>query len=163
MLVSLRTQADYYEDVVRACSLPKPAANWVLTELTYLLKQANKEIEITDAPVAAANLGELVSLIEKGTVSGKMGKDILAEMFKTGKSAREIIAAKGLEQISDSGKLAEVARQVISDNPKQTEQYRKGKTATLGWFVGQVMKATRGQAHPQKVQEVLKEELAKSK
>ena len=163
LLVSLRTQADYYEDVVRACNLPKPAANWVLTELTYLLKQANKEIEITDAPVAAANLGELVSLMEKATVSGKMGKDILAEMFKTGKSAREIIAAKGLEQISDSGKLAEVARQVISDNPKQTEQYRKGKTATLGWFVGQVMKATRGQAHPQKVQEVLKEELAKSK
>ena len=161
LLVSSQAQANYYEEVVRAGSHPKPAANWVLTDLAYQLKQAGKEI--TGPPVAAANLGELVSLIEKGTVSGKMGKDILTEMFKTGKRAGEIIAAKGLEQISDTGKLAEVARQVISDHPKQTEQYKKGKTATLGWFVGQVMRATRGQAHPQKVREILKQELAKSK
>ncbi len=114
-----------------------------------------------NSPVAAEDLGELISLIEKEAVSGNMGKDILAEMFKTGKRASKIIAAKGLKQISDTGKLTEVSERVIRENPKQSDQYRKGKTATLGWFVGQVMRATHGQANPQKVQEVLKKELEK--
>ena len=161
LLVSSRAQANYYENVVRANGLSKPAANWVLTELTYLLKQAHKEIKMNNSPVPAEDLGELISLIEKGAVSGNVGKDILAEMFKTGKRASKIIAAKGLKQISDTGKLTEVSERVIRENPKQSDQYRKGKTATLGWFVGQVMRATHGQANPQKVQEVLKKELEK--
>ena len=158
LLVSSAALADYYEQVVRGGVPGKAAANWVLTELTYLLKEADQDI--SDSPVSAGHLCELVLLIEKGTVSGKMAKDILAEMFKSGKLAGEVIAAQGLEQITDPEKIAAVARQVIRDNPKQTEQYQKGKTATLGWFVGQVMRATRGQAHPQKVQEILKQELA---
>ncbi len=157
LLVSSAALADYYEQVVRGGVPGKAAANWVLTELTYLLKEADQDI--SDSPVSAGHLCELVLLIEKGTVSGKMAKDILAEMFKSGKLAGEVIAAQGLEQITDPEKIAAVARQVIRDNPKQTEQYQKGKTATLGWFVGQVMRATRGQAHPQKVQEILKQEL----
>ena len=88
-----------------------------------------------------------------------MGKDILVQMFATGKTASQIISEQSLEQIQDGDKIVAVARQVIAGNPKQAEQYRKGKTATLGWFVGQVMKATRGQANPQLVQEVLKKEL----
>ncbi|MGA2072225.1 MAG: Asp-tRNA(Asn)/Glu-tRNA(Gln) amidotransferase subunit GatB [Terriglobia bacterium] len=156
-LTSSRALADYFEQVAKACGEPKLAANWVLSELLYLLKEANKEI--TESPISAQALAELVAAIAKGIISGKMGKEILVEMFATGKTARQIIAEQGLEQIQDTDKIAEVARQIIAANPKQAEQYRKGKTATIGWFVGQVMKATRGQANPQLVQEMLKKEL----
>jgi aspartyl-tRNA(Asn)/glutamyl-tRNA(Gln) amidotransferase subunit B len=158
-LTSAKALADYYEAVAASCGEPKLAANWVLSELLYLLNQANQEI--TESPVSAQNLAELIRAIGKGSVSGKMGKDILAQMFATGKTASAIIAEQGLEQIQDLDQLAAVARQIIAANSKQTEQYRKGKTATLGWFVGQVMKATRGQANPQLVQDVLKRELSK--
>ncbi|MGH9455209.1 MAG: Asp-tRNA(Asn)/Glu-tRNA(Gln) amidotransferase subunit GatB, partial [Terriglobia bacterium] len=87
------------------------------------------------------------------------GKDILAAMFATGKRAGEVLAEKGLKQINDTDKLAAAAREIMQANPKQVEQYRAGKTATLGWFVGQLMKATQGQANPQLAQEVLKKEL----
>jgi len=152
-----RVLADYFEQVAKACGEPKLAANWVLSELLYLLKEANKEI--TESPISAQALAELPAAIAKGTISGKMGKEILVEMFASGKTARQIIAEQGLEQIQDTEKIAEVARQIIAANPKQVEQYRKGKTATLGWFVGQMMKATHGQANPQLVQDVLKKEL----
>jgi aspartyl-tRNA(Asn)/glutamyl-tRNA(Gln) amidotransferase subunit B len=156
-LTSSRALADYFEQVAKACGEPKLAANWVLSELLYLLKEANKEI--TESPISAPAMAELLAAIAKGIISGKMGKEILVEMFATRKTARQIIAEQGLEQIQDTEKIAEVARQIIAANPKQAEQYRKGKTATMGWFVGQVMKATRGQANPQLVQEVLKKEL----
>jgi len=156
-LTSSRVLADYFEQVAKACGEPKLAANWVLSELLYLLKEANKEI--TESPISAQALAELLAAIAEGTISGKMGKEILVEMFASGKTARQIIAEQGLEQIQDTEKIADVARQIIAANPKQAEQYRKGKTATLGWFVGQMMKATHGQANPQRVQEVLKKEL----
>jgi aspartyl-tRNA(Asn)/glutamyl-tRNA(Gln) amidotransferase subunit B len=156
-LTSSKALADYYEVVAKACGEPKLAANWVLSELLYLLKEANQEI--TQSPISANHLAELLGVMSKGNVSGKMGKDILAEMFTTGRTAGQIISDQNLEQIQDADKIASVVRQIIAANPKQTEQYRKGKTATLGWFVGQVMKATRGQANPQLVQEVLKKEL----
>ena len=156
-LTSSRVLADYFEQVAKACGEPKLAANWVLSELLYLLKEANKEI--TESPISAQALAELLTAIAAGTISGKMGKEILVEMFASGKTARQIIAEQGLEQIQDADKLAAVARQIIAANPKQAEQYRKGKTATLGWFVGQMMKATHGQANPHLVQEVLKKEL----
>jgi len=156
-LTSSRVLADYFELVAKACGEPKLVANWVLSDLLYLLKQANKEI--TESPIAALDLAKLLSIISKGVISGKMGKEILVEMFATGKTASQIISDQSLEQIQDADKIAAVARQIIAANPKQTEQYRKGKTATLGWFVGQVMKATRGQANPQLVQEVLRKEL----
>jgi len=128
-----------------------------LSELLYLLKEANQEIE--QSPVSSRGLAELLGLIKEGTISGKMGKEILVEMFRTRQGARQVMAAKGLEQINDPEKIAAVAREIMAANPKQVEQYRKGKTATFGWFVGQVMKTTRGQANPQLVQEVLKKEL----
>ncbi len=156
-LTASKTLANYFEDVVRVSADPKLAANWILSELVYLLKESNREI--AESPVSADNLAELVTLVAKGTISGKMGKDILAEMFTTGRRARGVMAEKGLEQITDPEKIAAVARQIIASNPKQVEQYRKGKTATFGWFVGQVMKATHGQAKPQLVQEILKREL----
>jgi aspartyl-tRNA(Asn)/glutamyl-tRNA(Gln) amidotransferase subunit B len=149
--------ADYFEEAAKGSGEPKLAANWLLSELLHLLNEANREI--SESPVPAAHLAELLRLIEKGSVSGKMAKDILAEMFSTGKTAGALVSEKGLAQITDEGRIATVAREVIAANPKQVEQYRGGKTATLGWLVGQVMKATRGQASPQVVQEVLKKEL----
>ena len=156
-ITSSKALANYFEEVAKACGEPKLAANWILSELLHLLKQANKGI--AESPIPPESLAELVALISKGTVSGKMGKDVLAEMFALRKGASEVMAEKGLEQINDPEKIAAVAREVIAANPKQVEQYRKGKTATLGWLVGQVMKATRGQANPPLVQEVLKKEL----
>jgi aspartyl-tRNA(Asn)/glutamyl-tRNA(Gln) amidotransferase subunit B len=157
-LTSSKALASYFEEVASACGEPKLAANWILSELLYLLNKAGKEI--TQSPVAASSLAELLELVRNSTVSGKMGKDILTEMFASGKRPREVMAEQGLEQINDTDRLAAAAREIIGQNPTQVEQYRKGKTATLGWFVGQMMKATRGQANPQLVQEVLKKALA---
>jgi len=152
-----KSVADYFEEAAKGSGEPKLAANWVLSELLHLLKETNREI--TESPVSAASLSELLGLIHKGSVSGKMAKELLAEMFSTGKTAGALVSEKGLAQITDEGKIATAVRDIMAANPKQVEQYRKGKTATLGWFVGQVMKATRGQANPQMVQELLKKEL----
>ena len=149
--------ADFFEAVAKESAEPKLAANWVLSELLYLLKEANNEI--TESPVSAPHLAELLRLIARGSVSGKMAKEILAGMFATGKTAGTLVSEKGLAQITDAEQIAAVAREVIAANPKQVGQYRSGKTATLGWLVGQIMKATRGQANPQMVQELLKNEL----
>ena len=157
LLTMSRSTADYFEQTAKACGEPKLAANWVLNDLTFLLQESGKGF--SDCPVSPQDLADLIKLIVKGTVSGKMAKEVLAEMFQSGKTASQVMAEKGVEQISDPDKIAAVAREVIAANPKQTEQYRQGKTATLGWFVGQVMKATRGQANPQLVQEILKKEL----
>ncbi len=152
-----KSLADYFEEAAQESGELKLAANWVLSELPHLLKETNREI--TDSPVSAPHLAELLRLIQKGSVSGKMAKEILAEMFSTGKTAGALVSEKGLAQITDAGQIAAAVREVIAANPKQVEQYRGGKTATLGWLVGQVMKATRGQANPQMVQELLKKEL----
>ncbi len=158
LLTQSRAVADYFEQAAKESGEQKLAANWLLNDLTYLLQENSKTI--LDSPVSPKNLSGLIKLVAKGTLSGKMAKDVLAEMFRTGKSASQVVSEKGLEQISDPEKIAAAAREIIAANPKQVEQYRQGKTATLGWFVGQVMKATRGQANPQLVQEVLKKELA---
>ena len=160
LLVTSRAQADYFEEVARLSGEPKAAANWILNDLPFALGQHGKAFS-KDA-VSAADLAELITLIGKGTITGKIGKDVLSEMVLTGKRASAVIAGKGLAQISDPEAIARAAREVIAANPRQTEQYRSGKTATLGWFVGQVMKATRGQANAQVVQEVLKRELGGS-
>lgn len=159
LLTSSRATADYFERTAKACGEAKLAANWVLNDLSYLLQESGKSI--TDSPVTAENLARLIKLVVRDSISGKMAKDVLAEMFQTRKTAEQIVSDKGLEQIADPVKLAEIARGIIAANPKQTEQYRQGKTATIGWFVGQMMKATRGQAQPQLVQDVLKKELSR--
>jgi aspartyl-tRNA(Asn)/glutamyl-tRNA(Gln) amidotransferase subunit B len=156
-LTASKHLADFFEETAKACDSPKLAANWILSELLYLLKEANQDI--TESPIPSGRLADLIVLINQGTISGKMGKEILAEMFRSGKPAEEVMAAQGLEQINDPEKVRAVVAKIMATNPKQVEQYRKGKTATLGWLVGQVMKATNGQANPQLVQEILKKEL----
>ena len=157
LLTVSRSAADYFEAVVKAGAEPKLGANWLLNEYPFLLQEAKVEFE--SQPVAAAEFSKLLGLVEKKTISGTMAKDVLREMITSGKGPEQIVAEKGLQQISDVDKLAEVARAIIAANPKQVEQFRNGKTATLGWFVGQVMKATRGQANAQVVQDVLRKEL----
>jgi aspartyl-tRNA(Asn)/glutamyl-tRNA(Gln) amidotransferase subunit B len=157
VLTASRAIAEYYEAVAAASGDPKAAANWVMGDLMGMLNAEGKEI--SQSPVSASSLGELIGLIIKGEVSGKMAKEIFAKMFNTGDSPRAIIEREGLKQISDTGALEAIVSQVIDANPKQVEQYRGGKAAVLNFLVGQVMKATRGQANTALAGELLKKKL----
>lgn len=157
VLTLTRALSDYFERVAAACDDPRAAANWVMGDLMGALKAEGKEI--TESPVSPQQLAELVNLISRGEISGKLGKEIFAKMFATGESARVIMEREGLRQISDREALARIVDEVLAANPKQVQQYKAGKAGVLGFFVGQVMKATRGQANPQLVNELLKEKL----
>ncbi len=156
LLVLSRDVAGYFEEVAKLSGEPKLSANWILNDLTFLLQESGRTFTESPAP---AGMAELISLMARKTISGKMAKEILEEMVRTGRRPGEVMAENGLAQIDDPEKIRAVAGEIIRAHPKQVEQYRSGKTATLGWFVGQLMKATRGQANPQLVQDVLKEEL----
>jgi aspartyl-tRNA(Asn)/glutamyl-tRNA(Gln) amidotransferase subunit B len=149
--------ADYFEQVATASGEPKIASNWVMGDLTGALKAAGKSIE--ESPISAANLAALIRLIKDGAISGKLAKEIFPKMFATGRSAAEIIESEGLKQISNTGELEKLADEILAVNPKQVEQYKAGKKGVLGFFVGQIMKATRGQANPAVVNEVLTRKL----
>lgn len=157
VLTATRELADYFEEAARVSGNPKTAANWVTGDVLGALKSAGKEIG--ESPVSAAQLGELLSLIEKGEISGKLAKEIFAKMLETGDSAPAIIEREGLKQISDSGELERIVDAVVAGNPAQVAQYKGGKTTVIGFFVGQVMKASRGQANPQAVNEILRRKL----
>ncbi len=158
VLTQTRAMSDYFEQAAQASGDPRTAANWVMGDLAAALKPEGKDI--AESPVAAGQLGELVALIAKGEISGKMAKEIFAKMFASGESAGAIVEREGLRQISDSGALEAIVDQVLAANPKQVEQYRAGKAQVLGFLVGQVMKASRGQANPGSVNEFLKKKLA---
>ncbi|MGA2596868.1 MAG: Asp-tRNA(Asn)/Glu-tRNA(Gln) amidotransferase subunit GatB [Bryobacteraceae bacterium] len=155
VLTANRAIAEYFEMAAEAAGDPKMAANWVSGDLLGALKGR----EIGESPVSAPALGELVKLIRSGEISGKLAKEIFAKMFETGEPARVIIEREGLKQISDTGALGKIADDIIAANPKQVEQYKAGKTTVLAFFVGQMMKATKGQANPAAVNEILREKL----
>ncbi|MCU1294185.1 MAG: aspartyl/glutamyl-tRNA(Asn/Gln) amidotransferase subunit [Bryobacterales bacterium] len=157
VLTAARETGDYYEAAVRVSADGRATANWVVGDLMGLLKAAGKEI--AESPVPPAHLGELVALINKGELSGKLAKEILPKMFEIGDAPSAIMEREGLKQISDSGALEKIVDDVIAANPKQVEQYKGGKTAVIGFLVGQVMKASRGQANPGAVNDVLKQKL----
>ena len=157
MLTLTRRTADYFEETAKASSEPKLAANWVQGELSGALNAAGKTVD--DSPVSAAHLADLVRFIADGTISGKLAKEIFAKMFAGKGAAGEIIKAEGLEQISDEAAIESLIDDVIAANSKQVDAYRGGKTGLLGFFVGQVMKATRGQANPKVVNELLRKKL----
>ncbi|MDZ4799547.1 MAG: Asp-tRNA(Asn)/Glu-tRNA(Gln) amidotransferase subunit GatB [Bryobacteraceae bacterium] len=157
VLTQTRAIADYFERASAASGDPRTAANWVMGDLAAALKGANLEFDAS--PVSPENLGELIALIASGEISGKLAKDIFPKMFSNGETARVIIDREGLRQISDTGALGTIVDQVIAASPKQVEQYRSGKTTVIGYLVGQVMKASRGQANPQTVNDLLKEKL----
>jgi aspartyl-tRNA(Asn)/glutamyl-tRNA(Gln) amidotransferase subunit B len=158
VLTLTRAMGDYFEKAAAAGGDARAAANWVMGELSGLLKQNG--LEITDSPVSPENLGALIALIASGKISGKLAKEIFPKMFSSGDAPEAILEREGLEQISDEGELAKIIDDVIAASPKQVEQYRSGKMAVAGFFVGQVMKATRGQADPAAVNRMLKERLS---
>jgi len=155
VLTATRAISAYFERVASVAGDPRTAANWVTGDLMGALKGR----DIAEAPASAEHLGELVGLIAKGEISGKLAKEIFAKMLETGEPARAIMDREGLRQISDSGALEKIVDEVIAGNTKQVEQYKSGKTAVLGFLVGQVMKVSKGQANPGAVNELLKAKL----
>lgn len=153
-LVSERSLADYYEAAAAASGNPRATANWVRSELLRELEAAG--LTAAAAPVAPEELGALVRSIDEGKISGKQGKDVLVEMFSTGKAAHTIIEERGLVQLSDAGEIDTIVDEVIAANPDQLASYRSGKEALFGFFVGQVMKASKGKANPKVVNERLR-------
>ena len=149
--------AEFFDEAAGKTSSPKLLANWIISELLRELSDAG--ISISESKVTPANLAEMVELIHKGTISGKIAKTVFAEMFKSGKGAAEIVEEKGLVQVSDSSEIGKFVDQAIADNPDQVQQYRDGNPKVLQYFVGQVMKLSRGKANPQMVVGLLKEKL----
>ena len=156
-LTSERSLADYYEQAAEVSGNPRAAANWIRSELLRELETAN--LLASASPVSAKDLGELVRAIEDGKISGKQAKDVLVEMFATGKSAATIIEERGLVQVSDASEIDRLIDDVIAASPQQLEQYRSGKETLFGFFVGQVLKASKGKANPKVVNERLKAKL----
>jgi aspartyl-tRNA(Asn)/glutamyl-tRNA(Gln) amidotransferase subunit B len=156
-LVSERSLADYYEAAVEASGNPRATANWIRSELQRELEANN--VSAADSPVPPQQLGALVRLIDEGKISGKQGKDVLIEMFKTGKPAQTIIEERGLVQVSDTAEIDTLIENVIAANPDQVASYRSGKEALIGFFVGQVIKASKGKANPKVVNERLRAKL----
>ena len=150
--------ADFFETVARGRKDPKLAANWVIGDWFASLKRAGKDV--AQAPVAAAALAGLLDLIEDGTISGRIAKDVFALMVETGRQAGAIVEEKGLRQVTDTGAIEAAVDRVIAENAAKAAEYRAGKQALSGWFVGQVMKATGGKANPALVNEILKRKLA---
>jgi aspartyl-tRNA(Asn)/glutamyl-tRNA(Gln) amidotransferase subunit B len=157
VLIASRPVAEYFEEAARVSGDAKTAANWVMGDLMGALKAESKDI--TESPVSASRLGELVRMIASGELSGKLAKEVFPKMFATGDAPATIVEREGLKQISDSGALEAAVDEVIAQNPKQVDQYRGGKTTVMNFLVGQVMRATRGQANVATVTEIFKRKL----
>ena len=149
---------DYFEACLAHAPTAKLAANWILGDLMAWLNAANKPI--SQSPVSPAHLGQLLTLIEEDLISGKIAKTVFEEMIKTGQDPKAIVAAKGLAQVSDAGELEAVVARVLAAAPDEVAAYREGKKKLMGFFVGQVMRETRGQANPKLVNEILRRMLA---
>lgn len=157
-LTAERELADYFEACVQRLNKPKPISNWMMGDLAALLKAQGKSI--TQSPVSARNLADLVGLIEDGVISGKIAKTVFETIAQTGETPQAVVDAKGLTQMTDVSAIEEIVSKVIEDHPKEVGAYQDGKTKLLGFFVGQVMKATRGKANPKLVNEVLLKKLS---
>jgi aspartyl-tRNA(Asn)/glutamyl-tRNA(Gln) amidotransferase subunit B len=160
VLTSSRALADYFEAVAKLSGKPKAASNWVMVDILKFLNDDKREIK--DCPILPESLAQLITLIDAGAISGKMAKDVIVEMYETGKSPKAIIEEKGMVQIADEETLKKVISSVIGANPQQLSQFLAGKDKLFGYFVGQVMKATQGKANPQLVNELLKKMLAET-
>jgi aspartyl-tRNA(Asn)/glutamyl-tRNA(Gln) amidotransferase subunit B len=157
VLVADQETADFYETVAQGHD-PKLAANWVTGEVFGALNKSG--LELAQSPVDAARLGGLLSLIADKTISGRIAKDVFDVMWETGKDAAAIVAEKGLKQITDTGAIEAIVDRLIADNPAQVQQFKGGNEKVLGWFVGQIMKATQGKANPAVANQLLRDKLA---
>ncbi len=166
VLVGEKESCDFFEELLSALAaktgkpaqkLAAKASNWVMGDLFGALNKASKSV--SESPVTAKQGADLLALVEDGTISGRIAKDVFEIMFETGKDAEAIVEEKGLKQVSDTGEIEKIIDEVIAANPGQLEQYRAGKDKLIGFFVGQVMKATGGKANPGMVNQLLKPKL----
>ncbi len=157
ILTSTRSMADYFEECVRLFSEPKTVSNWMMGDLLKELKRDDREID--QCPVTPRHLAEMLSMLKKGTISGKIAKDVFVEMYRTGGRPEQIVKEKGWVQILDEGEIETAIRKAMEANPKQVEDYRNGKEKLFGFFVGEVMKQTKGKANPKLVNEQLQKRL----
>jgi aspartyl-tRNA(Asn)/glutamyl-tRNA(Gln) amidotransferase subunit B len=158
LLVSEKALADWYEEAVRLGGPSKLVINWVKGDLMRLLNDENKSLE--ECALRPAQLVDMLTLMDKGTISGKIAKTVFEEMYKTGKDAEVVVKEKGLVQISDSGAIEKAVEEIMAKSPNEVERFRGGEEKLMGFFVGQVMKLTKGKANPQIVNELLKEKLS---
>jgi aspartyl-tRNA(Asn)/glutamyl-tRNA(Gln) amidotransferase subunit B len=158
MLTQSRALAAYYEEAVKLSGQPKVISNWMMGELMRLLNAENKEIE--SCPVRPDRLAGMVKMIEGGVISTKIAKTVFEEMYRTGKAAEAVVQEQGLVQVSDSGEIEKIIDEVIKANPGQHADYKGGKDKLFGFFVGQVMKASKGKANPEMVNQLLKKKLS---
>ena len=157
ILTQSKALAAFFENTVALSGNAQKTANWILSEVLRELNQAG--IEIDASKLTPQHLADLLQLIDEGTISGKIAKEVFVKVFNTGQSPKEIVAAEGLQQVSDTGSLEPIIDAVIAANPGEVEKYKGGKQGVLGFFVGQVMKETKGQANPKLVNELLKKKL----
>ena len=157
LVTQTREFADYFEVAVKSYDQPKTILNWMVGELTYYLKRDNKEV--LNCSVKPEDLARLVRLVDKGEISGTMAKKVFDQIYETGGDPETIVSQLGLRQISDEGELESIVERVIESNQEKVKAYRSGKSGLLGFFMGQVMKETGGQANPQLVNEILKNKL----
>ena len=157
VIVEQMEMALFFDEVIKLGANVKTSINFLMGEIAAYLKE--EKIGISESKLTPQNLVELVNLIEKGTISNNIGKQIILTMLKEGTAASEIIKKQGLSQISDEGAIKEIVQKVVSSNPEQVAAYKAGKVQLFGFFVGQVMKETKGRANPKTVNELLKEQL----
>jgi aspartyl-tRNA(Asn)/glutamyl-tRNA(Gln) amidotransferase subunit B len=157
ILTSTKAMASYYEECVRRFPEPKAVSNWMMGDLLRELKRDEKEID--QSLLTPSHLAEMLSMIKEGTISGKIAKDVFEEMYRTGERPEKIVKKKGWVQILDEAEITKVIEGVMKANPKLVEDYQKGKEKIFGFFVGEVMKETKGKANPKLVNELLKKKL----
>ncbi len=157
LLISERAIAEWFEQAVKLGGDPKGVSNWMMGDLMRLLNEENRPFD--ECPLKPAQLVEMLLLIEKGTISGKIAKTVFEEMFRTDKDAGSIVKEKGLVQVSDESEIEKVVDEILVKNPKEVERFKAGEEKLLGFFAGQVMKATKGKANPKIVNELLKKKL----
>jgi aspartyl-tRNA(Asn)/glutamyl-tRNA(Gln) amidotransferase subunit B len=158
LLTATPAAADYFEECARISENPRASANWIMGDLAYALKNSGRDIDNCSIP--PDDLAALIRTIDSGEISGKIAKTVFEEMGRTGEKPAAIIKRMGLVQVSDEASLGAAIDKILIANPKQLAEYRSGKTQVLGFFVGQVMKETKGQANPQVVNELLKKKLS---
>jgi len=159
VLTSSKSLACYFEECVKLYPTPKTVSNWVMGELLRALNESKKEIK--DCPIAPSSLVEMLKMVDEGIISGKLAKTVFEEMYQSRKKPTEIVEERGLTQISGEGELHTMIDHIIATYPSQVEEYRQGKEKLFGFFVGEVMKTTKGKANPHVVNELLKKKLGR--
>ena len=157
VLTQTKELADYFEQVTSVTNDYKAASNWVMVEVLKVLNE--QKLDVKEFPITPQHLGGLINLIQQGTISGKIAKDVFAVMLETKQSAEEIVKEKNLVQISDTSEIEKIIQQIFETNENQVKEFLEGKEKVFGFFVGQTMKATKGKANPQVVNDLLKKKI----